>query len=237
MKKKTNKKSKKNVSKNKDKSNSKVTKKTKNSEDKQLFWILFTIAVFFAAFIIPYLWVENSKVFVYADTEWTVQDYDTFEAYHTRFPRFDASGYYHNIWLRNDPRDLDDVPMEGDFSEFRPGGILSFDKTTGECSGDLGRASIDLVSFIKDGIGATPVEIATTDVEVFAETEKDLVTCDNSIGKKTVVILRDGPTSVSQDETNKYCYTINVETCDDIRGIEAFMVKVLNDSLEQLYVE
>lgn len=216
------------------------TKKESNKEDKkhkslsdtydsQLFWFLLAVVVLFASFLVPYLFIENSKYFVYANSEWVIEEYPDFTAYHARFPRFDNLGGFHNIWLRNDPRELE-VPSLGEFNSWRVRGVIAFDETVGECTGEVSRASGDLADFIANGIGARSVEVGTTDPVVAEELNRSLVNCFDTVGR-TVVILQEGKSSVIQDEINEYCYTINVETCEDIKGIEYFMVKALNDTL------
>ena len=206
-----------------------TSKKVKKSEDRQLLMFILVVGMVFAGFLIPYFYIESSKFFEYARADWAIEEYDTFTAYHVKFQVLNGLNKKHNVWLRNDPRELD-VPVEGNFSFFKVGGIISFDESTAACVGDLSRAVLDLSGFVQYGIGTGDVEVATTSRFVSLDDGIRHATCEN-VRDKTLVILQEGETSVIQDEENPYCYTISVENCDDILGIEAFMVKTLEDSL------
>lgn len=211
-------------------SGSKISKKIKAKEDQQLFVFFCIIVIVFAAFLIPYFYIEKSKFFKYAGAEWLIEDYDLFIAYHVRFPVLSGqTERFHNVWFRNDPREIN-VPVEGEFSSFKYGGLISFDEFTGSCLGEFSRAVLDLSGFVGLGIGTEKVEVATTDKFISLEEDRRYALCDNTLDR-TLIILQKGDRRVFQDEKNPYCYTINVESCDDILGIEAFMLKTINDSL------
>ena len=207
------------------KSKKKIKKKELTKENRQLLWFFVVVIVFFSAFLIPYFYNESTKKFEVVGADWVIEEYDGFTAYHAKFPALSGEGINYNIWLRNDPR-TNEVPTNGTFNSFKYGGIFSFDEVIGECRGDVARVVADLSGFIERGVGVGPISVATTNPEAYKQnkTYADCNTLD-----RTVIILKIGETFVVQSSENSFCYTINIKDCEDILGMEKFMIKTIED--------
>jgi hypothetical protein len=204
-----------------------TSKKITSKENDQLAWLFLIIILVFSAFLGFYFYNEGSNVFEFAGADWIIEEYANFTAYHGRFLALDGSNYHYNIWLRNDPR-KNNVPTEGIFNTFKYNAIVSFDKTIGECRGELTRAVLDLGQFLNGGVGTKNLETATTDLEVSQLNNVSHVDCSLNI-YDTIIILEEGEASVIKDSQNPFCYTIKVQDCGDILGIEKFMIKTIDD--------
>ena len=63
-----------------------VTKSVRESEDRQLLWLVIVVGVIFATIFISYFWVQSAKSFQYDEINWTIHDYNNLKIFHGRFP-------------------------------------------------------------------------------------------------------------------------------------------------------
>jgi len=204
-----------------------VSKKIINKENGQLTWFFLIVILVFSAFLGIYFYNENSKVFEFSGAEWIIEERGSITSYHGRFPALDGSNVNYNVWLRNDPRE-NNIPVEGVFDTFKYGGIVSFDKTIEECRGEIARRVFDLGHFLRVGVGIGILEPATTDFEVSQLKNISHINCSLNLNK-TIIILEEGETSVFKDSQNHFCYVIRIKDCEDVLGIEKFIVKTIDD--------
>ena len=197
------------------------------SEDRQLAWVVGVIVFVFVVTIGTYFWFEGAKTFEFGNVEWVLEDYGNFAYYHGRFANLIGENYMYNIYLRNDPR-KNDVPTEGVFDKFKYGVVISTSPEFDMCRGDASRVMRDLGAFMREGLGAGPLESGSTDEEVANASERRFATCDN-VDNRTVLVIDRGDNFVEQDDDNLNCYTISVGDCDDASAVEKFMLKVIKD--------
>lgn len=200
-----------------------------NSENRQLFWFFVVVGVVFAMFLVPYFLNEGAKDFDYGNIEWKVEEYaePTGIIYHGQFPALNNENLVFNVFLRNDPR-TNDIFTEGDFSDFKLDGVVSWSDEIEACRGEVSRAMVDLGSFLVTGVGVGKIEAATTNPEVFNDSARKYVDCSSNLDK-TVVVVQRGSSSVIQDAENPYCYVVSVADCDDVAPIEKFITKTVFD--------
>ena len=174
----------------KGKDTKKLTKSVKNKDDnkiagnydlknetKQLFWFFAIIIFVFAIFLIPYFWTESSKSFEYSGVSWMIEDYNDFRIYHGIFMALNGANLNYNIFLRDDPRN-NNIITEGDFVDFKYGGIVSITPEVDKCRGELSRVMLDLGAFLKQGVGVGPLVSGSTDKIVANETNRQFAKCD-----------------------------------------------------------
>ena len=204
-------------------------KNVRESENIQLIWFFAVVIVIFAAFLVPYFWIESSKTFHYGGVDWDIDDSDQYITfYHSEFPTLNGVNLNYNIYMRHDPRE-NDVYTEGEFNAFKYGGYLSFTEEINACRGQVPRAALDLKSFVRTGVGVGNMDNSALTPEFAEELNVSFINCSNTLDR-TVVVLRMGEPSVIQSETNPYCYVISIEDCDDFAPIEKFIVKTVDDS-------
>jgi len=204
-------------------------KKVREGENRQLIWFFAVVIVIFAAFLVPYFWIQSSKTFTLGGVDWDIDDSDdiiTF--YHSEFPALNKANLNYNVYLRYDPRE-NDVETIGEFNSFKYGGYLSFTEEINACRGQVPRAALDLKSFVRTGVGIGNMDNGALTPEFAEEIGVPFINCFNSLDR-TVVILSIGEPSVIQTHTNPYCYVISIRDCDDFEPIEKFIVKTIDDS-------
>ena len=199
------------------------------SEDRQLFWFFVVVGVVFALFLVPYFLNEGAKDFDYGGIDWRIEEYaePTGTIYHGQFLALNNDKLTFNIFLRNDPR-TNDVYTEGNFSDFKFDGVVSWSDEIEACRGEVSRAMVDLGSFIMTGIGTGKIEAATTNSNVSNSSARKYVDCSSNLDK-TVVVMQKGDSSVVQDSENPYCYVISVADCNDVAPIEKFITQTVSD--------
>lgn len=131
--------------------------------------------------------------------------------YHTSFPvMYNGTPNIYNIYLRNDPRDLEDkVPAKGT--------LVSLDDTVinitqeFDCDGDQMIAIANLVN-LYNAIGKTLIKDETA-------------SCD-PLGRYMYLTIQPGNlTSIEMVGPN--CYNINIKDCEILEGTERFIVGML----------
>ncbi len=207
----------------------KVSEKVVEKENKQMVWFFVIVGIVFAAVLVPYFWGEGLKTFEYAEVDWKIEEYTepTGEIFHGRFLSFTNENLYYNIFLREDPR-TNDVSTEGTFDDFKYGGYVSWDEEVEACRGELSRVMLDLGAFLKQGVGVDVLESGASNVEFAESSGREYISCDTR--DRTIVIIELGEESgVVQDKDNLNCYTIYATDCNDLTGVEKFMVKSIED--------
>ena len=199
---------------------------TAKRENRQMIWFFIIVASVFALVLVPYFWIESSKSFEFGNINWVIEDYENLRIFHGRFLSFGDPNLYYNVFLRGDPRE-EDIYTEGNFSNFKYGGIISLSPEVDNCRGELSRAMLDLGAFLKQGVGIGSVVSGSTDILVANESGRMFVNCD--VSDRTVVLVKIGESKVLQDSENPYCYTIYAKDCNDISGVERFMTKSVED--------
>jgi hypothetical protein len=200
-------------------------KSVRNREDKQLTWFFVIILILFASFLIPYFFVESSKVFEYGGVDWSFEDDVSY--YHGRFIALSNIDLIYNIYIRNDPRE-NNIPTEGTFNMFKHGAVISTSPEFDMCRGDASRVMIDLGSFLKTAVGVGSISVGSTDQFVAVETKIVYAQC-NTVSDRTIVIVDKGDSRVVKNESYPYCYTIYVDDCNDASSVEKFMLKSIED--------
>ncbi|RMF55858.1 hypothetical protein D6745_00940 [Candidatus Woesearchaeota archaeon] len=209
---------------------SKGRKSKRESEDRRVIIFFVVVLIVFAAFLIPYFYLEGLKRFDFGGIKWKIEKYKSGDIYHGRFvslnPHFNNT---HNLYLRVDPR-KNNVKVEGNLSNFRYGSAVSFDRRVSECKGDIPVTVITLGQFLMYGIGTLKLEVGYFDKNYSVEKNESFIDCNYKNKKRTIVILKMGNESkVSVSPENPSCYIIEVRDCKDIAPIEKFMVQSVID--------
>lgn len=210
-----------------DKEEISVPVKVKKRENKTLIWFFVVVGVVFASVLIPFFWIESSKVFEFGGIDWVIEDYENLRIFHGRFVSLVNPNLNYNIFLRTDPR-INDVEVSGKLDDFKFGGVISLSPEVDACRGDLSRVMLDLGAYMKQGIGVGVIESGSSDEEIANSTSRRFATCDNVVDR-TVVVVDIGENGIVKSEVNPSCYVIEAKDCDDSAAVEKFMVKSIMD--------
>ena len=178
--------------------------------------------------LVPYFWNESAKTFEFGGADWVIEDYEYLKIYHGRFLSFGNSDLFYNVYLRTDPRE-NNVLVSGTFDKFKYGGVVSFSPEVDSCRGELGRGIFDLSAFLRQGVGVGSLESGSTDRFVAVEEDRRFATCDTVLDRTLIIVEIGDESEVFQDEKNPYCYTVVARDCEDISGVEKFIVKSIVD--------
>lgn len=210
-----------------------VPEAIERKENTTLIWTLVIVGFVFAAVLIPYFWVESSKVFEFGGVDWVIEKYDYLDIFHGRFASLTNQNLNYNVFLRLDPRE-NDAEVTGKIDDFKYGGVISLEPEVETCRGDLSRVMLDLGAFLRQGVGVGPIESASTSEEIASTSGRRFATCEN-VRDRTVVVVGIGEKrGIVKSEVNPNCYVITAETCEDSAVVEKFMVSAVADFGEKL---
>ena len=151
--------------------------------------------------------------FEYVGSKFTKIKYGELELYHVVFPLYQSITGQHvadfNLYLRNDPRTLENIPFPEDFQLTRTL-VLTGDADKIECA-DNGIAFGNLANAFKN-VWQVPV-IANTSLK--CDPLKD--------SKETYLILKEA-NETKIEKTGKQCYTLSVSNCAVLNVTERFLV-------------
>jgi len=194
-----------------------VNKKQDDIQNKQLKQILIICAIAIISFLLGFAIVDSMKHFEYGGRGFETIKEGNLIFYKTSFPLYSSiTGKYvvdYNIYLRNDPRELDKIPFDGKMNLNVPmkKAYIEFEEEF-NCEGD-GILAMDAIirSFGLMGINVGKV---IRDPEL---------NCDEE-GRYMYIILREG-NKTSIEQYGPACYYININNCEILKGTEKFIVE------------
>ena len=184
-------------------------------QDKQQIKILrnFIIgtAVLIVLVILLAFFINSTRNFEYEGVEFNVEKAGDIIFYHTSFPMITEAGEItYNVYLRNDPRKLKDVPFEGKIKRLSEMMVLE-NKDSFVCDGDGGIAIINFQQIL-GALGTTIIK----DPDAGCDLNENYMFLRIQPGNETSV-EKFGPS----------CYQINVNNCEILEGTERFLVELL----------
>jgi len=203
-------------------------KETTESEDKsttrnyikQTKIVVIVMIVLLASVFITYWLTQESKKFEYRGLNFYKEKEGDILFYKSTFVFVTANG--ENIQallkLRNDPRTLAKIPIEGTI-KLKNAVVLSVSPEVTNCS-DTYRTIVNF-AWTLGGFGIRNVSAATTDKKYSKEYRIPLVDCKDA-NKKTVIVMREGnETKIVQD---KDCYILEIKNCEVQEVFERFIL-------------
>ncbi|MFH1608225.1 MAG: hypothetical protein ABIA78_03760 [archaeon] len=174
-------------------------------QNKQLKNIFIAIGIFIGVLAVGYFVVDSMKHFEYRGL--TGEVVNEIAPYKLSIPvHYKGDIVPYNFYLRNDPRNLDKIPFEGEI-------VLKDNMVIGgedfNCDGD---GIIGVANLLK------LYEIAGTQVIT-----DENATCDSE-GKYMFVNIQKGD-ETGIEQVGPACYNINVNNCDILKATERFMVE------------
>lgn len=190
------------------------SKKQIGQENKILKGVLITLALLLILFVGGYFFVNNIKSFDYRGVHFeTVSFCDAKPClilYKTSLPVvYNGSKAEYNFYLRNDPRELEkEVPFTGGEPNIENNIVLNATSDF-NCGGYGPVAVANMVNFYQ-----------LVGVHIF---KNESLSCSNS-GDYTFVNIRES-NETSVEKVGKYCYNINVNDCEILKGTERFLIE------------
>lgn len=205
-----------------------VSEKVIEKESKTLIWFFVVVVFVFAAFLVPYFLLESSKSFEFNGVDFVVEEYSDLTIFHGRFVSLTDSLLNYNVFFRVDPR-KNDVLVSGKLDRYWTREIVSFSPEVSKCQGGLSRVMLDLVSFLRLGVGADEVKNGVSDKDFANLTGVDFFDCEDSRDKTVILIEIGEDRGIVQNESYPSCYIITARDCDDSEVVEKFIMQTIVD--------
>lgn len=182
--------------------------------NKQLKMIVSILGILFLTVVVVFYVSYSAKNFEYKGLEFREVMEGKVTFFTTSFPLYSATGNHiadYNVYLRNNPRDLKDVPFEGELVLQRDM-VLDFEQEF-NCDGDGIIATANMVNVLSKGMK----------LNVF---KNESLGCDPN-GNYVYVRLQEGDkTEIVQ--TGYSCYEMRVNNCEILDVTERFLIESLS---------
>ncbi len=190
-----------------------VAKGQIKSENKILRNFLIWLGILIFVFILVFLIINSMKHFEYSGVSFSIIKEGEVIFYHTSFPMYSPiTGKYipeYNIYLRNDPRKLENIPFEGEMN-LRERLVLNSTESF-SCGGHGGIAGYNFQQIL----GAVGIKVI----------KDPNATCDSQ-GRYMFVQIQPGDIT-SIEQFGPACYNLNVNNCEILKVTEKFIIETL----------
>lgn len=210
-------------------------KKKENRNDRQLKWIVAVMVLILLVAVGVYFFMNKSKTYKYGGISFEKIMFDKLPLEYSRIPLTDIDGNvlaYYNMYLRNDPRDLRNIYINGSIMLMKDT-IISVDESINGCP-DTGIAGYALGIFL-DSASGRKHESALANKTVAEEKNMTYADCEDEAGNptvifdKSIIVVKDiGKNEIIRKNQN--CYVIGFKDCEIEKSVERFMVGAIANS-------
>ena len=191
-------------------------------QDTQLKWILFVLVVIILIAVGVYFMVNSTKRFSYGGLQFEKIMFDKLPLYYSmiQLTSYDGNRINHHLYLRNDPRKLTDVLINGNIV-INPTVVFAVDPESDTLCQDNPLAG----GLINQFFQANGVKYSATYTNKSYALERNMtyVDCSKVSGQQTFLALKMGnETEINQDSQN--CYTLSFKNCEVLKVTERFIV-------------
>jgi hypothetical protein len=193
---------------------------TRAKQEKQLRIILIWMAALIIFLVVFAIFYQNASTFMYNGMKFKKVNMEGLRLYQTTFTFTKQEGTFKfDLYLRNNPKDLDKIPVNISNLMIRRGGFVSFDPRVSGCYG-----SNIAAHSIGNFFGALGMQIkgATTDKNLSEEQIIDWKTCEDAKNVTVIVVQKADATSI---EKQGDCYILNIGNCEIIPVAERFILE------------
>lgn len=188
-----------------------ATKDQIEHQKKLLRNIFIVIGICVGIFVLTLMILYSMSHFEYKGVKYNIIKEGAVTFYHSSFPsRFAIPSRIieYNVYLRNDPRELDSIPFEGDLSLLEMGVIDS--KENFDCDGD----GVIAIANFNQIMGAMGTQVVR---------DEEYSQCDNA-GRYMYLELKSGKENKIV-QTGPACYDLFVKDCEVIKTTERFLIE------------
>lgn len=186
------------------------SKKQIIDENKILIKFILVIGIIVLSFLALYFYVNSLGTFEYRGLDFEIIQEGEITFYHTSFLIKDGLGNInYNVYLRNDPRELERIPFEGEIYTMERFVINNTDDFV--CGGDGGISMINLQQ-VFDAFGSEFIKDPDAGCDLF--------------GRFGFLKIQESD-KTSIEQTGPACYNLNVNNCEILKVTEKFMIETL----------
>jgi len=199
--------------------------------EKQARRIILIGIVIIVSFAFVFFLFNASKSFEYGGMDFKKTRFGSLELYETNLDKRGITGEVigsYNLYLRNDPRTLEYIPIEDTKLELTRIMYVTIDEESNSCP--YGAVSINPLSNLLQNSNVL-VQAASLDAEYGAFKSLPQITCANATDSEFVLAIKRGEENKIYEE-QKNCYVIESTDCAEMRKvIERYLVGVLAHSI------
>ncbi len=188
-------------------------KKQSEKHEKILMWVFILCGVVLAGILSFYFYNQSLNRFDDEGFKYDIIKGEDVTFYHTSFLIYDKSNpINYNVYLRNDPRDLQKINFIGEMNRKEMLVINNSDEFN--CEGDGVIAIANMAQILKA-------------VKIKSIADQN-ATCDE-LGRYSIADLQNGDKTYIE-QYGPSCYKIYINDCEILAGTERYIVEVLKDS-------
>jgi hypothetical protein len=210
------------------KSSAKVDQKRKEKKDNLLVWVIGVMIGLILVILLMYWYMGSMKYVSYEGLRFAREDQGVGIFYHYYYNFVNKAGGVttYNLYIRNDPRELSSVPVNGEIVYPKGKNVYVAVNLTGIKECKFTSLSIGALSGFLSG-NELNVRAASLDEQEAKQENMTFVNCTNK-PDNVVMLIQQG----SKTEINKQgnCYTINVANCEILQAIEKWEVQSIVDA-------
>ena len=204
----------------------KEEKRKKNSHEQQLKWVFIVMGIMIIIAIGVYLFVDSLEKFEYGGLHFEEIMFDKLNLYHAKLSMsYGGKQILYNLFLRNDPRELRDIPVEGKIILDKSVSV-SIDPSVETGCDDSSIAGANLGNLLR-GAGLN-LDCGYLNPIYAKERNASYITCSDSVSGSVITIQRGEENSVRTEK--EYCYVITYKDCDIMKVVERFEVAAIANS-------
>ncbi len=179
-------------------------------ENKTLKTVLIIMSISLLAFFIGYLILNSLAHFEYRGVKFDKIREGQITLYHTSYQiNYKGQDMKYNVYLRNDPRKLEEIPFKG-YIDLKP--VMVINNTNGfVCGGDGGIAMYNFQQIL-----------TYFEMEIIKDPN---AICDEEKRYSFLQIQESNVTGI--EKVGPSCYNLNVNNCEILKVTERFLVEVI----------
>ena len=186
------------------------SKKQIIDENKILIKFILVIGIIVLSFLALYFYVNSLGTFEYRGLDFEIIQEGEITFYHNSFLiKEGMKNINYNVYLRNDPRELERIPFEGEIYTMERFVIDNTDDFV--CGGDGGISMINLQQ-VFDAFGSEFIKDPNAECDFF--------------GRFGFLKIQESD-KTSIEQTGPACYNLNVNNCEILKVTEKFMIETL----------
>jgi len=189
-----------------------VGENEKKKEENIMKWILAFVGIVLVVVIITYYIVSSIGTFGYGGMSFSQEKYFNINFYHAKIPMLNSKDEivrYADLYFRNDPRELKNIPVQGNIN-LRSPIVFNYNESVLKCNDSI-IATGEFAQFM-------PVYGLNTQTIEYNES-KDCNTPDATV----MIVKQSDQNKITEDEKNPRCYVLEVKDCEVMKVYERFM--------------
>jgi len=196
---------------------------------KQFIIIVFSMVVLILLVLFVYWYLQSIQTVNYEGIKFEKQKYGKMIFYYYYYTLENPAGNVikYNLYFRNDPRSLRDIPVTGNITYPAEGDYMfvSVNNSGFEKCGDSVLAMGTLGGFLSNNY--INFMLASPDMNESRTKNISYINCGGNVTKTTLLIMVGNETKITKKDK---CYTMEVANCEILKAVEKWELQSLVDA-------